>query len=372
LKGVILLPVLWIISAKLVPRMVAYAARSQELLLMFALAWCFLVAGALAWLGFGLELGALIAGVMLSGTAFEVEVEGRVRPLRDFFLVTFFILLGTHFHADTLIPMLLPALAFVGVVFFLKPLVVVGILRSLGHHPRTGFLTGTAMGQISEFSFLVLGVGVVAGKVPDSVLSLATTVALATIALSSYIITHNEGVYGRLAPFLKWLEPANPLDTHHRKIRTPRSVLFGVHRVGAVALETVREMGGRYVIVDFNPEVVRELSELGEPVVYGDAGDDSFLASIHAHKAKLVVSTVPDTAVSLALLVYLKSHRFSGTAIVSARTADEAARCYSAGATYVIVPNMLGGHKFRELLQKSGARRKAWEKIARAHQEIEW
>lgn len=367
LKGIALLPVLWFISAKIVPRIVAYAATSQELLLMFAIAWCFFIGGVLSWLGFGVEIGALIAGVTLSGTAFEAEIEGRVRPLRDFFLVAFFILLGTHFDISVIPQTFGMILLFSAIVFVLKPLAVMLVLRSLGHHPRTGFLTGTTLGQVSEFSFIVLSVGVVAGAVPDALVSTATAVALVTIAASSYAITHNESAYQRFSPFLRWLEPSRVLPVERSQAEAHHTVVFGAQGLGSEVLESVRRLGGRYMIVDVNPDVVRELSEAGEPVMYGDAGDEVVLMSVRAEKARFLISTIPDVSVSLQILSFLRSKRFSGICIVSARTNKEAQSCYAAGASFVIVPTVLGGRKFRELFEKSGGSRVAWKRTARVH-----
>ena len=88
-KAVLLVPIFWLISAKLLPRILKYVAKSQELLFIFAVAWCFLIAGILVYFGFGVEIGALIAGITLSSSVYYREINARVRPLRDFFLVIF-------------------------------------------------------------------------------------------------------------------------------------------------------------------------------------------------------------------------------------------------------------------------------------------
>ncbi len=77
-KVAIIVPVVWFVSAKIAPRMVPYVARSQELLFIFSIAWCFLIAGILVLFGFGIELGALLAGVMLSGTTMQREINARI------------------------------------------------------------------------------------------------------------------------------------------------------------------------------------------------------------------------------------------------------------------------------------------------------
>ena len=368
-KGLILVPIFWFISARVVPWLVTYAARAQELLFIFAIAWCFLIAGLLTWLGFGLEFGALIAGVTLSGTLFEREMQTRIRPLRDFFLIIFFVVLGTQLLFDNMAAFWWPAVAFSAFILMGNPLIVMLIMRVLGYHPRTGFLAGTTVAQISEFSFIVLGAGVALGHLPAEHLSFATIVGLATIALSSYMIAYNERIYNRVAFLFRWLEP-EPGSTLERVWRKPRAqvALLGYHRIGQSALPSIRAMQLPYLVVDFNPRIVQELTAHGEPVVYGDVGDINFLSESGIEKARLIISAIPDIGISLTLLDYLRQKKCRGAIIVSVRTAEEARQCYAAGASYVIVPNMLGGEKFREFLEKKKLRVDGWNALGRAHQ----
>lgn len=362
LKGLIVLPILWFVSAKVIPRVVAYAARSQELLFMFAIAWCFLVTGTFAWFGFGLEFGALIAGVSLSGTLFHREITTRVRPIRDFFLIIFFIILGTHLRVSAIKDLWFTLLAFSAFVLLAKPMIVLFLTRAFGYHPRTGFLTGVSLAQVSEFSFILLAAGIAAEHIHKDALVLITGVAILTIAVSSYGIVHNEGVYGHLARFLCLFRPSHmrACRREHKKSDTSRVIMFGFHRLGSGALEIIRSLRRPYLIVDFDPQVVRDLHTLGEPVMYGDAADEHFLAELQTEKAAFVISTIPDVGVSLAVLSYLRRRKFRGAAVVCARSHEEAESCYKAGATYVLVPNLLGGEKFKEMLEEKGFGKIAW------------
>ena len=362
LKGLIVLPILWIVSAKLIPRIVAYAARSQELLFMFAISWCFLVTGVFAWFGFGFEFGALMAGVSLSGTLFHREMTTRVRPIRDFFLIIFFIVLGTHLQISSLKDLWIPLVVFSIFVLIAKPVIVLILTRAFGYHPRTGFLTGVSLAQISEFSFILLAAGIAMNHLHPDALALMTEVAIITIACSSYGIVHNESLYERLIKFLCWFRPSCAKAGRHikEKKETSRVIMFGFHRLGTGALEMIRSLHRPYLIVDFDPQVIRDLHIQGEPAVYGDAADEHFLSELQVENATSIISTIPDAGVSLSILSYLHRKRFRGAAIVCARTHEEAESCYKAGATYVLVPNLLGGEKFREMLEEKGFGKIAW------------
>lgn len=365
LKGILIVPLLWFISTKVVPVLVQYAAQSQELLFVFAVAWCFLIAGGLVAAGFGVELGALIAGVTLSGTYYEREINARIRPLRDFFLIIFFIVLGTHLGLESFVSALGPIVLFSVFILIGNPIIVMFIMRALGYHPRTGFLAGTTVAQISEFSFIVIAAGISIGHLESDILVLATAVALVTIAASSYLIEWNQWVYERLQPMLRWLEPKHLKTTiKGTKRPAPKIVLFGFEQTGRRLLESLRKLEKNYTIVDFDPMVVRELAEVGEPVMYGDAGDDNFLAEVQAEKAKLIVSTIPDLTISLELLRYLKNKGFKGTAVVSVHNEHDAMKCYEAGATYVSIPSVLSGERLREFLNKRKTKKSEWKSLA--------
>lgn len=362
LKSLIIIPILWFISARIIPKLLAYVARSQEMLLIFSIAWCFLVAGILVMFGFGMEIGALIAGITLSGTVYHREINARIRPLRDFFLVIFFIVLGTRLGFDHAGTLLLPTIVFSIFILIGHPIIVLFIMRALGYHPRTGFLAGTTIAQISEFSFILIAAGIAAGHIDNSLLALSTAVGLITMAVSSYLIDDNERVYSFLAPLFRPFEPRLTLAAERKKTyQTAKVLLFGYNPIGEVLLQAVRQLKQSYLIVDFDPRVVQLLSESGEPNVYGDVGDELLLEQIEAHNAKIIVSTIPDVTVSTALLMYLRSKKYKGVIIVSVHTSEEACVCYKLGADYVIIPNILSGRKFSELLATNRTRKHAWE-----------
>lgn len=345
------------------PRLMNYAARSQELLFLFGLAWCFGLASAVSFLGFGIETGALLAGVTLAGVGYSRELIARVRPLRDFFLIIFFVLLGSQLTFVGAQAMLMPVIVFSIFILIGNPLIVLLILRSLGHHPRTGFMSGTTVAQVSEFSFILLAAGIKLGHISSTTLTLATLVGLVTIGISSYIITYNEQIYEFLSPVFRLLEPKGErMRKPERKDLSADVVLFGFHRMGEVILPKLRSLKRSFVVVDFDPQMTRLLETRRLPFLYGDAGDADFLEDMRLEKAKLVISTIPDEEVSLHLAHYLKERHYRGALVVTAKTPETAEQLYAEGAQFVIIPSILGGERFGELLKKNQLNRKIWEK----------
>ncbi len=161
-KAVGLIGGLYVISRFLLPKVMDVIARSSEFLLLFGLAWCFLLGSLFDFAGFGLEIGTLLAGMSLAMSPYKVEMEHRLGSLRDFFLVMFFILVGMDIQLGDIagkwhIVALLSLL-----VLLVKPLIVTIIIKILGYTKKTAIKAGLSLGQISEFSFLLVGMGITA------------------------------------------------------------------------------------------------------------------------------------------------------------------------------------------------------------------
>lgn len=362
-KGVVTIFALWVLAKLVVPKVFSYAARSQELLFLIALGWCFLVASALQYFGFGIEIGALLAGITLAGTGFQHEIEAKIRSLRDFFLIIFFIVLGTQLTLSNIQTVWVPALILSLYVLVGNPLIAQIIMRVMGYHPRTAFLAGTTVAQISEFSFIMLAAGIAAGYVTPSALPLATMVGLVTIAGSSYLVAYNERLYEGMARFF----PAHKHERNQVFAAGSEVILLGYDRMGKEILPSMKQMTDHYRVVDFNPVVVEELLADGEPVTYGDAGNEDALMMVHVDKAKLVVSTIPDMSVNDALLDFCRHRQSKATVVVTVKSSSDAKRCYDLGATFVIVPSILSGERFAEFLHAKKVKKTSWSGLAKTY-----
>lgn len=363
-KLIVVVAGVWLISKLALEPLFKFAAHSQELLFLVAVAWCFSLASALHLLGFGIEIGALLAGVSLAGLDFHREIASKIRPLRDFFLIIFFIVLGTTLSLDRLDNILIPSLILSAFILIGNPLIVILILRAFGYHPRTGFLVGVTMAQISEFSFIILAGGIGAGLVSPDLLALTTVVALITIAGSTYLIQYNEQIYELIEFAFKPFEMGTSRARTRLK-KTSELILFGYHRIGEAVMPQIKKITDDYLVVDIDPAAIHELEEAGIPHVYGDAGDFETLVYLRAERADIVISTIPDASISKDIVSYLKKKRSHATIIVTVKTGDEAAVLYAAGADFVIVPNVLGGEYFGHLLEKMKTRKTAWNSAAK-------
>lgn len=364
IKGVLAIVILVAAAKFVLPHLFKYAAHSQELLFLTAISWCFAIASALHLLGFGIEIGALFAGITLAGTGFQREIGKKIVPLRDFFIIIFFIMLGTHLTLDSIGAMILPAILFSLFVLVWNPIIVMLILRAFNYHPRTGFLVGGALAQVSEFSFIIVASAMVAGIVDDSLLPMITMVGLFTIAASSYFIIFNEQIYEKLHFMFRWMVPTVEQEKIHRK-EVFSIIIFGYRRIGESIMDTVQHLGKKYLIVDFDPAAIEELASRNIPHRYGDAGNDEFLKEIRAEKSQLIISTIPDENVNKDILRYIKNRKSSTSVILTAKVTEEANRLYEAGATFVIIPNVLGGKLFAQLLKKGKTNKASWKALGK-------
>lgn len=367
-KGIGVVVMLWYLSKYFIPRLFSYAAKNQELLFLIALAWCFAIASSLHLLGFGIEIGALLAGVSLAGTGFQHEIEAKIRSLRDFFLIIFFIVLGTHLTVESLRDVVWPALAMSAYVLIGNPIIAQVIMRFMGYHSRTAFLTGTTVAQISEFSFIMLAAGIAAGLVAPSAIPLATVVGLITIAGSSYLIAYNERIYEAFARAFPrgTSKERESVHNHHHEV-----LLFGYDRMGETILPRVKALTDRYLVVDFNPTVVEHLLYEGHQALYGDVGSEEVLSMIRADRVKMIISTIPDMSVNADILDFLKQHHSTATTIVTVKSSNDAARCYELGATFVIVPSVLSGQRFADFLKTRKIAKGSWKALGKQQAKFE-
>lgn len=365
-KGLGLAVGLYLFSTKLMPHFIKFLASSQELLFLFTIAWGFGVATLFDMTGFSHEVGALFAGVSLASLPYATAMAARLKPLRDFFIVLFFVVLGKNLGFNALQESLAPAIILSLIVIIGKPIFVMSSLGALGYTKLTSFKTAINLSQISEFSIILVVYAASVGLVSPGLTAVITLVALITISTSTYLMKYDDAIYRLLESQLHIFERKN-IKEHQRKRLSYPIILFGYHRGGHEFLEAFREMKQRYLVVDYDPEVIEHLDRQGIRNTFGDATDEELLHEINAHKAKLVVSTVSDMDVNRSLLGYLRYHNPTAVFICHADGYDQAADLYRHGATYVMLPHFLGSERIGSFIKKHGFNHKAFDTYRKQH-----
>ncbi|MCD6706403.1 MAG: cation:proton antiporter [Thiobacillus sp.] len=334
---------LFVVMRYLLPRIVGTLARSQELLLIFAIAWGTALAALGEFAGFSKEAGAFIAGFSLASTAYREAISARLTSIRDFLLLFFFIDLGSKLDFSTLGDEITSSIVLSLFVLIGNPLIVMAIMGYMGYRKRTGFLAGLTVAQISEFSIVFVAMGISLGHVGDSALGLTTLVGLTTIALSSYMILYSHYLYAWLAPWLGLFERKHPfreLAVEHtpRDGVRPDVAIFGLGRYGSRLAHSLLKQDLHVLGVDFDPEVVRAQQHLGLDARFGDGEAPDYIESLPLAGVPWVVSTLPDRASNHALLNALAEHHYSGQIAIVARDEADAASLRTLGRVEIILP----------------------------------
>src|SRR3989344_6738251 len=209
LKGLLIFVILVPFTYYVLPKLSMFFAKSQELLFIFAISWGLGFAALFNYLGFSLEVGALIAGIVLSLTPYSFEISSKLRPLRDFFIISFFILLGAQMVFQEVITMMWPAIIFSLFILFGNPLIVMTLMGIFKYTKYTGFMCGLTVAQISEFSLIIIALGARLGHIDSNIISLITVVGLTTIAGSTYMIMFSDKIYPKISRFLGIFEREN-------------------------------------------------------------------------------------------------------------------------------------------------------------------
>lgn len=356
IKGGILVILALILSKYVFPKVLNFLGRSQELLFVFGNAWGLGLAALMAspFIGFSIEIGGFLAGLAVANSVEHFQLVSRIRPIRDFFIMLFFVLLGSELVFQGIGTIILPTILLSLFVLIGNPLIVMIVMSALGYRSRTSFLASLTVAQISEFSLIIVAMGRNLNHLSDSEVSLVTLVGVITITASSYLILHGDVIYTFLRPGLKRFEFRGGRLEKVLDVPVPYAnhvVLLGVHRMGTNILAALKAIDEPYVLVDFDPTVVEKYKKHGEPIIYGDISEDEIKEIAVLHRARALISTIPDFNDNAHLIEYLKKENPKAVVVVTAENEWEAKELYALGARYVILPHFIGGLQIAEAIK---------------------
>src|SRR6056297_337860 len=306
LQGAALLVGLAIVMRWVLPTAMKYVATSSELLIVCAVAWAVSVAALSASLGFSVEVGAFLAGFALASTPYREAIASSLSGLRDFLLLFFFIELGSQLDFSAIGAQVPAAIVLSLFVLIGNPIIVMVIMGVMRYPSRVSFLSGLAVAQISEFSLILIALGLELGHVDNDAVGLVTLVGLITIGLSTYMIIYSHELYNRLRPLLGVFERKRLLP-HQEPVTEPvDTIVYGYGRFGRHLVRHLAEAGHRVLVIDWDPYGRLDFDDplLLDRVTmrFGDADDPEFPGTVPITEAKWVVSTIArlDTNRSLA------------------------------------------------------------------------
>ena len=367
-KGLALALGLWFMAAWLLPKLKNFIGSNQEFLFVFSIAWGFGVGALFYSSGFSLEVGSLAAGVALASQSYAAEIASRLRPLRDFFIIMFFVSLGTAIKFDVLGEIVPQAILLSAFVLIGNPLIVMIIMGALGFTKKTGFKAGLAVAQISEFSliFIALIANSLDTSLSQKVVGLVTIVAIITITLSSYMIIYADKIYDLIAHLLNVFERKD-IKREKQVGPQPELLLIGYTKGGEQFVKAFKELKRPYLVVDYNPEIIDYLEHSNLPHTYGDISDLELVEELGLHKVKLLISTISEFEINQFLANYLQKRNLEAIFICSAEMPAQATKLYESGASYVMLPHYIGGEKILNFIKKSGIDKQAFSNFRDKH-----
>ena len=366
LKAVFLTTLFIILSKYILPKILKKISDSGEFIFIFTIAWCFLVASVVHFLGFSIEIGAIAAGLSLGSSTFQTQIISRIKPLRDFFIVIFFVILGSQMNLGNFDEIIIPGLILSIFILIGNPLILYLIFRFSKFTRRNSFLAGITAAQVSEFGFVLLFIGEQSGQVQGKEISVFTVVALTTIFTSSYLITYNNKLYDFISPFFRLFKK----DKHQQKETTEKTHkiwIFGCHRMGLKISKALQEKGQNFAVVDANSRTISKLIKKNIPAFFGDIADVEFLDSLYLKKAKLLILTTPDPHDQKTLISFAKKENPKITIVSNLHHYKHAEDLYDIGADYVIMPHLLAGQLMEKVI-KNGTWKKSNLKKLRTDQ----
>ncbi len=370
-KGALLVVGGLALSKYVLPHLFRAVAKVPELVLVSALAWCFFLAGAAAFIGLSREMGALIAGISLSTFPYNLDVMAKAVSIRDFFVTLFFVALGMQITLPSLqvVEISLAASAFVMV----SRLSVVPILYALHLGHRTSLLPAINLAQVSEFSIVIASLGFARNQIPADVVTIVIITFAVTSVVSTYMINFSHAVQRALSKVLKLLRikdlEVGEADTEQVEGRPETIVFLGFFRdASSILLEL--EGGGtaveaqvmldKVLVIDFNPTVMRELRRRGITCVYGDIAHADTLHHAGIEKAELIVCSIPDDILrgtnNTRLLRYARAACPKAKVMLTTEHIPQALQFYEAGADIVYIPRLHSASEIARTL-KSGLER---------------
>jgi Kef-type K+ transport system membrane component KefB len=364
LKGIGLVAGCFLIRFLFLSRIFKSIAKNPELVIVTALGWCFIVSfisGDIA--GLSRAMGALIAGVTLSTLPYKEEISDKITSIRSFFLILFFVALGmkvTQPSLQTFIVSLIASLFLIATRFASLSLPLFLMKKGI----RVSILVPLNLAQISEFALVIVALGVNYGHVDVSVMTIVLFTLMITATASTYMITYSHTIYLAISHALSkfgvreaGLEIAGA--DNNKEEEGYRPILFlGFYRIANSLLNSLLKqepsIRDKLLVLDFNPQVHQELTTRSVKCVFGDLGNTGMLRTGGIEKAKVVVSTIPDTILkgtsNMTLLTHTRRVNPSARVIVTAESVEEAKRLWAAGADFVFLPHLEASDRLAPLI----------------------
>lgn len=349
LKAGVLITSVLILAQRIVPWILERVAktRRQELFLLTVVAICFGTAALTSMVGVSLALGAFLAGLVVSESHFSEQAISEILPLRTIFNAVFFVSVGMLLDLSYVIANPLIILGVALIVVVLKFLMTTASLITLKYPIRIVAASGFMLAQIGEFSFVLERVGRSAGISPAGMgdAGVQTFIAVAVLLMiATPFMLHQSTSLGELLAKtpLRHIARASKNKTEHKEkaVREDHVIIIGYGPAGRHLVQVMRDTGIPFIVIEMNPDSVKEMHKNDIPAIFGDASRPYILNLAAVKKAKLCVIATNDPDSSPRIVHQARHLNPTLQIIVRTRYLSELERFESLGADIVVPEEM--------------------------------
>lgn len=305
-KAAIFVAAMLVVGQRVIPWILHHIAHSgsRELFRLGVLALALGVAyGAAELLGVSFALGAFFAGLVLSESALSQRAAAEALPFRDAFAVLFFVSVGMLFDPAIFIREPWPVMGAVFVIIVVKPVTAFLAMRIFRYPLGTALTVAASRTQIGEFSFILAGLGVGFGLLPEAgrdlvlagaILSIIATPAffMALDHARPWYATGGKAAAG--APLKEAPAPASAAPERPVTKLTQHAVVVGFGRVGSVVCEGLHRDGERVLVIEERREFMDQLKARDIEVIYGHAPVADVMKAANLADACRLFIAIPD------------------------------------------------------------------------------
>jgi monovalent cation:H+ antiporter-2, CPA2 family len=329
-----------------VPRLLKLLAKteSKELFLLGVVALCLSIALLTEQLGLSIEMGAFVAGLMISEVEYSDQTLTYVEPIRDIFAALFFASVGMLIDPLFLWNNLELILGLVALVFVGKFLLVTPLVRLFGYPLKTALISGLGLAQIGEFSFVLASEGQVLGLVSRRVYLLILGTTAVTLVLTPFVMR----AVPRLLTWLEtiaWLQPYLdqadvPMEISEDAPFKDHIVVCGYGRIGRNMVQMLQQQGVPVLVIDQSESRIQQLREAEIPYIYGNAASLHILEKAGVARAQGLAIALPDPMSTRLSLKRALEVAPDLDVVVRARKPSDVELLYQLGAKEVVQPEL--------------------------------
>ncbi len=321
-------------SRYVLPKIFKKIADNKEVFFLFTIAWAFLFIYTSKRLELSIEVGAFLAGLGLAQLPYSRELEDRVKPITDFFILVFFSSIGLRLVADELFYYWKEAVIASVILVFGNFLIMFYLIYKEDFSVKTSFIGSINMIQVSEFSLVVGALAVAQGFIEIEVLGYLSLMALMTMSASTYIIANNHKIYERVKHLFKRLDTERK-DVDLKKY-SEHAVVIGYDNLAEKLVPVLKEHFEHVLILDSDAEKIVKLDSQGLDNIYGDFRYGEVRRALNLKEASFVFSSISDIHLNSILL----DNVGSGTKVfIECEWKEESDILHEMGADHVLLIN---------------------------------